>query len=234
MRDRVGLLARDVARLDEPRHVDFAHRRLLVDERVHARLGVAGLVALVVPVLPVAVHVDDDVLLEALAELHGEARHLDDGLRVLTVHVENRDAQHARDVRAVARRPRIARERREADLVVDDEVDRAPGRVALELREVERLLDDALAHEGGVAVDEERHGALPLAAIDLRAHAALDDGVHELEVARVERHREVKQLPRLRHHVARVPEVVLDVALAEEALGPLVVERGEDLAHVLA
>ncbi len=80
LRDRVGLLARDLARRDQARDVDLAHRRLLVDERVHQRLREARLVALVVAVLAVAVHVDDDVLLEALAELHREARDLDDGL----------------------------------------------------------------------------------------------------------------------------------------------------------
>ncbi len=66
-----------------------------------------------------------------------------------------------------------------------------PVRVALEAREVQRLGDDALAHERGVAVDEERHDALALAAVLLRADAPLDDRVHELEVARVEREREV-------------------------------------------
>ena len=40
--------------------------------------------------------------------------------------------------------------------------------------------------------------------------------------------------PDARHDVARVAEVVLHVAAAQEALGVLVVERGEDLAHVLA
>ena len=72
--------SRDLTRRDEARDVDLAHRRLLVDERVHERLREARLVALVVAVLAVAVHVDDDVLLEALAELHREARDLDDGL----------------------------------------------------------------------------------------------------------------------------------------------------------
>ena len=124
LRDRVGLLARDVTRLDQARDVDLAHRRLLVDERVHERLRETRLVALVVAVLAVAVHVDDDVLLEPLAELDGQARHLDDRLRVLAVHVEDRDAQHARDVGAVAGRARVLGDGGEADLVVDDQVDR--------------------------------------------------------------------------------------------------------------
>ncbi len=109
MRDRRRLVARDVPGLDEARYVDLAHRRLLVDERVHDRLREARLVALVVAVVAVAVHVDDDVLLEALAELDGEARDLDDGLRILAVHVEDGHPQHPRDVGAVARRARVLR-----------------------------------------------------------------------------------------------------------------------------
>jgi hypothetical protein len=54
-----------------------------------ARLGEARLVGLVVAVAAVAVHVDDDVLREALAVLDREARDVDDGLRILAVHVEH-------------------------------------------------------------------------------------------------------------------------------------------------
>ncbi len=107
-------------------------------------------------------------------------------------------------------------------------------RVPLELREVQRLGDDALAHERRVPVNEERHRALALASIDLGAHAAFDDRVDELEVARVEREREVKLATGLRDDFARVTEVVLHVAGADESLRLLVVERSEDLAHVLA
>ena len=58
----VGPLGAESPAGDEPLHVDLAHRRLLVDERVHERLREARLVALVVAVAAVAVHVDDDVL----------------------------------------------------------------------------------------------------------------------------------------------------------------------------
>ena len=68
----------------------------------------------------------------------------------------------------------------------------AAGGVAVERLEVERLGHHALAREGGVAVDQERQRAarevlgLRLVALGLlRAGAALDDRVDELEVARV-------------------------------------------------
>ena len=47
--------------------------RRLVDELVHLRLRERGLVALVVAVAAVADQVDDDVLVERLAELEREA-----------------------------------------------------------------------------------------------------------------------------------------------------------------
>ena len=50
-------------------------------------------------------------------------------------------------------RARRLRTGREADLIVDDDVNRAAGAVAGELREVQRLRDDALSGERGVAVN---------------------------------------------------------------------------------
>ena len=65
-----GLLASSSVRsprLHEQLGVELAHRAALVDELVHARLRERGLVGFVVPVAPVADHVDDDVLLERAA-----------------------------------------------------------------------------------------------------------------------------------------------------------------------
>ncbi len=44
---------------------------------------------------------------------------------------------------------------READLVVDDDVQRAADAVAVQLAQVERLLHDAFAGERRVAVDQQ-------------------------------------------------------------------------------
>jgi hypothetical protein len=228
---RAGLV--DVTGLEEPPHVHVADRRLFVDRGVHRGLREARLVGLVVAVAAVAVHVDDDVLRELLPVLDGETRHVDDGLGILAVHVEHRDAHHARDVGAVAGRARVLGDRGEPDLVVDDEVHRAAGRVALEARHVERLGDHALTDEGRVAVDEEGHDAPPLATILFRADSTFDHRVHELEVARVEGEREVDALPGAGDAVRGVAEVVLHVAAADEALGVLVAEGGEELLRGL-
>ena len=72
--DCVGLFGGDVAALDERLGVEGAHRAVLLDLLVHDRLRVARVVALVVAVPAVADEVDDDVLVERLAEGEGEPR----------------------------------------------------------------------------------------------------------------------------------------------------------------
>src|SRR5580698_6503519 len=83
-------------------------------------------------------------------------------------------------------------------------------------------------------MDEQGHRALALASIDFRANTALDDRIDELEVAGIERHGEMHVGPSVGYDIARIPEVVLDVAASQEALGILVIECGEDLPNVFA
>ena len=56
------LVRRDVAELHQVAEEDVADRRMILDGRVHQRLGEARLVAFVVAVAAVAVHVDHHVL----------------------------------------------------------------------------------------------------------------------------------------------------------------------------
>src|SRR4051794_3914436 len=83
-------------------------------------------------------------------------------------------------------------------------------------------------------MDEQRHHAEARLAILLRADTTFDDRVDELEVARVEREREMDHAARRGDAVGGCAEVVLHVAATEVALGVAIVERGEDLAAVLA
>ena len=129
---RLGLLGGDAALLGEllARRASRTVGCLRI-ELVHQRLGEARLVALVVAVAAVADEVDDDVALERLAVLGGQPHHVDAGLRVVAVHVEDGDVQHLRDGGAVDASERASsRVGGEADLVVDDDVDGAAGVVA--------------------------------------------------------------------------------------------------------
>ena len=184
----LGLVERDVAALDERLDVQLAHAAVLGDRLVHQRLRVARVVALVVPVAAVAPHVDDDVLVEPLAVLERQPGHPDARLGVVAVDVEDRRLHRLGDVAAVERRAGELRRRGEADLVVDDQVDRAADAVAGDVAHRQRLGDDALAGEGGVAVDQDRQHRVRPRRVDLvlaGAHHALDDRVDRLQVARV-------------------------------------------------
>ena len=118
-----------------------------------------------------------------------------------------------------------------------------PVLVALEARQAEAFGDDALAREGGIAVQQQRHDLLTLHAVVelvlLGPHLAEHHGIDDLEVGRVGGQRQV-DLVAVELAVRRGAEVVLDVARALDLLrrGRAALELVEDgavrLAHHLA
>ena len=237
----LGLLQRDVAAADQRLGVQLPDRALAVDDVVHQRLGHRGVVALVVPAAAVADEVDDDVLAERLPVLHRQPGHPHAGLGVVAVHVEDRRADHPRDVGRVEAGPGRGRAGGEADLVVDDDVHRAAGAVAAQLGEVQRLRDHALAGEGRVAVQQDgQHGEAVLALVDhvlLGADDALEHGVDRLQVRGVARQRDGDLGVPAERVAERAggAEVVLDVAGALDGAGvDVALELAEDLGVALA
>src|SRR5205823_8086140 len=127
---------------------------------------------------------------------------------IVGVHVDDRNVETLREVGGVARRAALLRLRREADLVVRDQVQRAAGRVAGEILQVQGLGDDALTGEGRVAVDQDRErdarvmGGGSGGAVRLRrACASLDNRVDRLEVARVRSEEHTSELQSLAYLV---------------------------------
>ena len=224
--------------MDELLRVERAHRRPLVDERVHARLREGRLVGLVVSVAPVAHEVDDDVLVEGLAELERQRDDAHGRFGVVAVHVEDRRLHHLGDVRRVHARAAGLGSRREPELVVHDDVHGAADVVARDLREVERLGDDALAGERRVTVDEHgQHGVAGRVAEPVAAgpRHPLDDGVDGFEVRRVRRERERDVGAGRGDVLARGAEVVLHVTGTLRARRvELTLELAEDLRVRLA
>ena len=162
----LGVLERQVAPVDQGLGVELAHRAAVLDPLVHQRLGERRLVGLVVAVAPVAPHVDDDVLLERLAELEGQPGHADARLGVVAVHVEDGRLDHLGHVGGVGGGAAVVGAGGEPDLVVDHDVDGAAGAVAAQLGQVEGLGDHALAGEGGVAVDQDGQDRRLLAPVE--------------------------------------------------------------------
>jgi hypothetical protein len=238
--EALRLLARDHFLRRELLGVDRARRRLLGDRAIHQRLGKGRLVAFVVTVAPVTPHVDDDVFLELVPEFGGDARHVHDRLGVVAVDVEDRRLHRLGDVGAIRAGARIGWIGREADLIIDDEVDRTARAVAFELRERQRFGHEALAGEGGVAVQQQAHhlasSALEIAALHLlRAHLADDDGVHSLQVGGIGRERQMDGVA-VEIAVRRGAEMVLHVARALHVfgIGRIAAELREDRAERLA
>src|SRR6185312_16690895 len=111
------------------------------------------IVGLIVTVPAIANHVDDDVTSEVLPVREGHIRNTDTRLGVVSVDVENRRLNHAGDIGCVSGGTGIVGQRRETDLIVDDEVDSAPRAIAIELRKIQRLGYHALADESRISVD---------------------------------------------------------------------------------
>ena len=156
----LGLLGLDLSEFEQVLEVVDPDRIARADPVVQHRLRERGLVTLVVAAAPVAVEVDHHIPLVALAEVERDVDDPGHRLGLLAIDVEDRYLEHLRDVGAVGVRARTLGRRREPDLVVHDDVERAADVVGGKLGQVERLLDDPLAGEGGVAVDEEQHGAV--------------------------------------------------------------------------
>ncbi len=222
--------------------VDLQRGRMRADQPVHDRLGERRLVALVMAEAAIAEHVDDDRLVELLPVLDRDLGAEHHRFRIVAVDVEDRRLDELGDVRRVGRGARVARIGGEADLVVDDEVERAAGAVTAQAREAEAFRDDALAREGRVAVDEQRQD---LRALDdvvelvlLGAHLAEHDRIDDLEMRRVGGQRQVDGVA-VELAVRRGAEVVLDVARAFDLVGrggaalELVEDDAVRLAHHL-
>jgi hypothetical protein len=117
---------------------------------------------------------------------------------------------------AIRRRPRVPRVRREADLVVDHDVDGPVGGVVGQVRQVHRFENDALTAEGGVSVEEDRHDLLALAVAPVELFGScfpLDNRIDSFEMRGVGDHRQADVLVGDAVQPLDVgPQVVLHVA----------------------
>jgi hypothetical protein len=212
----------DDALADELLGIDLERRAMRADLAIHQRLREARLVALVVAEAAIAEHVDDDRLVELLPELRGDLGREHHRFGIVAIDVEDRRLDQLRHIRRIGRGARIARISGEADLVVDDEVDRAAGAIALQSRQAEAFRHHALPGEGRVAMDQQRHH---LAALDdvvelvlLGAHLAEHDGIDDLEMRRIGGERQM-HLVGVELAIGRGAEVILDVARAFHFVG---------------
>src|SRR6185312_6256622 len=114
--------------------INLARARMISNRAIHQRLGEGRLVALVMAMAAIAEDVDDLVLLETVAKLRRDARDIDERFGIIAIHMKDRRLDFLCDLGAIGTGTRISGARGEADLVVDDDMDRAAGAIAFELR----------------------------------------------------------------------------------------------------
>src|SRR5690606_26633227 len=100
----------------------------------------------------VAEHVNHDVLIEDVAIIECETGNADTRLRVVAIHVEDGGLDGPGHIGGIRRASRIRRSRREADLIIDDDVDRPAGLVTAHQSRLERLYYHALVCGGSLSV----------------------------------------------------------------------------------
>ena len=167
------------------------------DRLVHHGLRERRLVALVVAVAAVADQIDEEVLPESRAIREGEARRLDARLDFVRVDVDDWDLEAAREAARIERAEQSLVRRREADLIVGDDVDGAAGPYPAAGEKFSVSATTPWPGKGGIAVNEYRQrqrrvelgGARALDERARRARHAEHHGIDRLEVARIGRHR---------------------------------------------
>ena len=145
-------------------------------------------------VAAIADQIDHDVAMEFFAIHHREPHRRQARLGIVGIDVDDRHIKAFGQIARVVGGATLARVRGEADLVVENQVQRAARRVSAQPREIKSLGDHALARERRVAVQEHRQrdvdvvfrrGGGPIRLVGARA--ALDNGIHRFEMARIGR-----------------------------------------------
>mmetsp|Transcript_35677 Transcript_35677/g.77055 ORF Transcript_35677/g.77055 Transcript_35677/m.77055 type:complete len:551 (+) Transcript_35677:1574-3226(+) len=163
---------------------------VLRDLLVELRLGVVGVQGLVVPEASVADDVQDHVGAPGLAPIGGELESSHDRGRIVAVAVEDWAFEGLAQVGAVHGGSVIDGVGREADLVVDHNVDGATDGEVADTLQLHGLVADALSGERSISVEEDRKDLLlvllGVARVELlRSGPAQGDGVDSLQVRRV-------------------------------------------------
>ena len=219
---RIEVVLGDDAFIHQAPGVEDAHLVMRADAVIHQRLGEAGFVAFIVTEAAIAPHVDHDVAAELLAIFNGQLAGEGHGFRIVAIHMQDRRLNTLGHIAGVRARTRELRAGREADLVVDDEVDAAAGVVAAHTRKAEAFPDDALTREGRIAVDQHWQNLFVLFQIVadrlLRACLAENHRVHRFQVAGV-RNQAHMHLDTVELAVGAGAEMVLHIARTADIVG---------------
>ncbi len=136
--------------------------RVFLDALVHQWLGERWLIGLVVAVLSVADHVNDNIRAELSAPIGGKLANKIDSLDIVSVNVEDWRIDGFGNIGTVSGRAGETWVGGETDLVVDNNVNGSSGRVGWETVESHSLVNDTLTGESGITVEKNTHGSVVL------------------------------------------------------------------------
>ena len=157
LRHRREFLSSNDAAFYKSRAVQSSNTQVPLYRLIHDGLSRRWLVRLVVAQSPIADQVDHDILVKCLPVAQRQSYRRDDSLGIIPVNMQDRRFDHLRDIRAIRGRPRVPQiVRREPDLIVDDDVNRAARVEIPGLRELEGLGNNALPRDCRIAMNQ--HG----------------------------------------------------------------------------
>ena len=220
--DGRNLIAAQFAAVEQALAVEPRDMWVPLDCPVHTRLGKARFVSFIVAVAAITEHVDHDVLFKSLTIFHSQPGHANHGLGVIAVDVENRRLSCLGHVRWIRPGVGIFRVRRKANLIVDDDVDRATGAIAAQAGEVERFRHHSLTGKGRVPMNQQgdhTHAFAIVGTVLLGAHPALDHWIDRLKVAGVGGEGQMYGFAIPRHLIVREAQVVFDISRAHHKRG---------------
>jgi len=163
---------------------------MFLDPLIHQGLGDGWFIGLIMAMAAIAHQVHYHILVEAHAELQGQPGGKQDHLWVIAIDVEDGGCHHLGHVGGVAARahvPRVAGG--EADLIVDDDMDRTAHGKASGARHVEAFRDHALACHGGIPMDQDGKHMICIAVADAFlacSYRPQYHGVDDFQMGRVE------------------------------------------------
>ena len=174
------------------------------DGVVHAGLRHRRLIRLVMTAASVADEVDNYVLVELIAVVHGQLCHEHYRLGVIAIDVEYGSLNHLGNVGAVLCGARVGRlTGGKADLIVQYDVQGPACAVSPRLGHLEGFHDDTLTRKGRIAMKHDGNHRLPIGVIATVlpcANRSFNNRRHDLQMGGVEGQRQVHLATR-RHHV---------------------------------
>ncbi len=166
--------------------------------------------------------VDDHVLAEAVTVVGRQPGHVNHGLRIFSVDVENRYHEHFGHIGGVAGGAGILGQGGVADLIVDDDVHRPTGPIALQLRHIQGFCHHSLPGEGRIAMQQHRKDRLVAVGCQQILPGpgdAFHHRIHRLQVAGIAHEIEGKR-GAVGHFVfGEIADMILDIPGPHQVLG---------------